>query len=70
MIDLYWLPNSHLLSCYVKELNVLMMNNGKYSAEIAKAVSSKKRKQLVERAQQLAIKVTNPFARIRTEENE
>merc|ERR1712159_16890 len=41
------------------DLEMLLMNNRKYSAEIAKGVSARNRKAIVDRAAQLNIKVVN-----------
>ena len=60
----------NVLFLFLQELEVLMMQNKKFCAEIAHGVSAKNRKGLVERAQQLAIRVSNPKARVRSEENE
>ncbi|XP_032213767.1 60S ribosomal protein L32-like [Mustela erminea] len=54
----------------VKELEVLLMCNKSYCAEIAHNVSSKNCKAIVERAARLAIRVTNQNTRLRSEENE
>ena len=53
-----------------KQLDVLLMQNRKYAAEIAHNVSTRKRKEIVERAEQLNIKVLNGAARVKAEENE
>merc|ERR1719263_2270239 len=50
-----------------EELDMLLMHNRKYCAEIAHSVSSRVRKQIVERAQQLHVKVTNAGAKLKKE---
>eukprot|EP00612_Vaucheria_litorea_P004379 CAMPEP_0171462744 /NCGR_PEP_ID=MMETSP0945-20130129/6653_1 /TAXON_ID=109269 /ORGANISM="Vaucheria litorea, Strain CCMP2940" /LENGTH=137 /DNA_ID=CAMNT_0011989319 /DNA_START=45 /DNA_END=458 /DNA_ORIENTATION=- len=52
-----------------RELDVLLMQNRVYAAEIAHGVSSRKRMAIVQRAAQLNIKVTNGNAKINTEES-
>jgi large subunit ribosomal protein L32e len=57
----------HLLANYkkkfvvnnVQELEVLLMNNDKYCAEIGAKVGAAKRIQILRRADELAVKVTN-----------
>ncbi|XP_006897199.1 PREDICTED: 60S ribosomal protein L32-like [Elephantulus edwardii] len=51
-------------------LEVLLMCDKSYCAEIAHNVSSKNLKAIVGRAARLAIRVTNPNARLRSEEKE
>jgi len=52
----------------VRELELLLMHNKTYAAEIAHNVSSRNRIKIIDRAQQLNVRVTNAKARIRTQE--
>jgi large subunit ribosomal protein L32e len=54
----------------VNDLELLLMHNRVYAAEIAHNVSSKKRIAIVERARQLDVKVINAGGKLRTTENE
>lgn len=53
----------------VDELEMLMMHNRTYAATVAHSVSSRVRKEIVQRAEQLAIRVTNAHAKLRSEED-
>ena len=53
----------------VKDLEMLMMHNRTYAATVAHSVSSRVRREIVERAEQLAIRVTNAAAKLRAEED-
>jgi len=52
-----------------KELEMLMMHNRTYAATVGHSVSSRVRKEIISRAEQLAIRVTNAAARVRAEED-
>ncbi len=68
----HMLPNGFykFLVHNTNELDMLMMQNRVYCAEIAHGVSSRNRIAILDRAAQLAIKVTNAGARVKVEEAE
>ncbi|TDL28484.1 60S ribosomal protein L32 [Rickenella mellea] len=64
------LPNGlkKFLVSNVREVELLLMHNKTFAAEIAHNVSSRNRISILERAKVLGVKVTNPAARLRSEE--
>lgn len=53
----------------VSELEMLMMHNRTYAATVAHSVSSRVRRDIVARAEQLAVRVTNANAKLRAEDD-
>ncbi|KAH6603598.1 60S ribosomal l32 [Trichoderma cornu-damae] len=62
-------PSGHkaFLVHNVKDLELLLMHNRTHAAEIASAVSSRKRIDIISRAKQIGVKVTNAKAKVTTE---
>ena len=50
-----------------KELDMLLMHNRTYAAQVAHNVSTKKRHEILKRANQLDVKVLNRHARMRAQ---
>ncbi|KAJ3218214.1 60S ribosomal protein L32 [Clydaea vesicula] len=66
------LPNGFkkFLVSNVRDVDLLLMHNRVYSAEIAHNVSQRKRVEIVARAAELDLKLTNAHGRLRTKEDE
>ncbi|KAK0738462.1 ribosomal protein L32e [Schizothecium vesticola] len=65
----HMMPSGHkaFLVSNVKDVELLLMHNKTYAAEIAHNVSSRKRIEIIARAKQLSVKVTNAKAKVTTE---
>ncbi|KAI9889363.1 MAG: 60S ribosomal protein L32 [Vezdaea aestivalis] len=65
----HMMPSGHkaFLVHNLSDVNLLLMHNKTYAAEIAHAVSSRKRVDIIARAKELGLKVTNSKARVTTE---
>ena len=65
----YMMPSGHkaFLVNNVNDVELLLMHNRTFAAAIAHAVSSRKRIDIIARAKQLGVKVTNAKARVTTE---
>ncbi|CAG8111674.1 unnamed protein product [Penicillium olsonii] len=65
----HMMPSGHkaFLVHNTKDVELLLMHNRTYAAEIGHAVSSRKRVEIVEKAKALGVKVTNPKGRVTTE---
>jgi len=63
-------PNGfkHFVVSNIRELECLLTQNRTYAAVIAHDVGAKKRKEILERAAQIDVRVVNANARVRTEE--
>lgn len=48
-----------------KDLELLLMNNRTYAGEIAQCISAKTRKELVARAKELNVRLTNAQAKLK-----
>ncbi|KAK3333621.1 ribosomal protein L32e [Podospora appendiculata] len=65
----HMMPSGHkaFLVSNVKDIELLLMHNKTFAAEIAHNVSSRKRIDIIARAKQLSVKVTNSKAKVTTE---
>ncbi|KIN05016.1 hypothetical protein OIDMADRAFT_17811 [Oidiodendron maius Zn] len=65
----HMMPSGHkaFLVNNTRDVDLLLMHNKTFAAEIAHAVSSRKRVEIIARAKELGVKVTNPKAKVTVE---
>ncbi|KAJ9665683.1 60S ribosomal protein L32 [Coniosporium apollinis] len=65
----HMMPSGHkaFLVNNTRDVDLLLMHNRTHAAEISHAVSSRKRIEIIARAKQLGVKVTNSKAKVTTE---
>ncbi|KAG0636391.1 ribosomal protein L32e [Tuber brumale] len=65
----HMMPSGHkaFLVQNTSDLDLLLMHNKTYAAEIGHAVSSRKRIEIIAKAKTLGVKVTNPKGRVTTD---
>ncbi|EON69478.1 60S ribosomal protein L32 [Coniosporium apollinis CBS 100218] len=65
----HMMPSGHkaFLVNNIRDVDLLLMHNRTHAAEISHAVSSRKRIEIIARAKQLGVKVTNGKAKVTTE---
>ncbi|KAF2264788.1 ribosomal protein L32e [Lojkania enalia] len=63
------MPSGHkaFLVNNTRDVDLLLMHNSTFAAEISHAVSARKRIEIITRAKQLGVKVTNGKAKLKTE---
>jgi len=65
----YMMPSGHkaFLVQNPTDVDLLLMHNKTFAAEIGHAVSSRKRVEIIAKAKALCVKVINPKGRVRTQ---
>jgi len=65
----YMMPSGHkaFLVQNPTDVDLLLMHNKTFAAEIGHAVSSRKRVEIIAKAKALGVKVINPKGRVRTQ---
>ena len=61
------MPSGHKAFLNKRDVDLLLMHSKTFAAEITHAVSSRKRVEIIARAKELGVKVTNPKTKVTVE---